>query len=302
MPECIGISARLLYKDAHSDTGKKRMNQATAMTEQVLNGILIPPCPATLTNIMREAKRPTTDMSKLAQLISQDAGIVGPLLKLANSPFIGLRNKVTSVMQAVSVLGIQNTLNLVQNIALRQSIGGDSQSFDKFWERSSLTATIAEKISARLPNISKDDAYIAALFHDCGIPVLIMKFPDYRESVMTLGKQGKTICEVENEFFSTSHAVVGNMLTRSWMLPAHVCKAILYHHDRNIFAAAENIGENVLDLIGILHMAECITDEHLNVQEMEWPLFERQVLKHFEISEQEFSEIKGDILAYLNGD
>jgi HD-like signal output (HDOD) protein len=278
------------------------MNQATAMTEQVLNGILIPPCPATLTSIMREAKRPTAEMSKLAQLISQDAGVVGPLLKLANSPFIGLRSKVTSVMQAVSVLGIQSTVNLVQNISLRQSIGGSSQSFDKFWERSSLTATIAEKIALKFPNVSKDDAYIAALFHDCGIPVLMMKFPDYRDAVMTLCKQGKSICDVENVLFSTSHAVVGNMLTRSWMIPAHVSKAILHHHDPSIFAASENIEENVLDLIAIIHMAECVIDEHLHVREMEWPQFERHVLKQFELSGQEFSELKGDMLAYLNGD
>jgi HD-like signal output (HDOD) protein len=278
-----------------------RMNQATGATEQVLNGILIPPCPVSLTNIMREAKRPTTDLAKLAHLIGQDAGIVGPLLKLANSPFIGLRSKVTSILHAVNVLGLQNTLNLVQNIALRQSLGGESQSFDKFWERSSLTASIAERVAAKFPNLSKDDAYIAALFHDCGIPVLIMKFPDYRDAVMTLCKQGKSICDVENVLFSTSHAVVGNMLTRSWMLPAPVCKAILYHHDQEIFSSsAENVGEEALDLIGVIHMAECIADEHLHVREKEWPKFEQGVLGHFEISEREFSELKGDILAFLN--
>lgn len=279
------------------------MDQANVMTEQVLNGILIPPCPASLTSIMREAKRPTTELSKLAHLISQDAGIVGPLLKLANSPFIGLRSKATSVLQAVNALGIQNTLNLVQNIALRQSLGDGSQSFEKFWERSSLAATVAEKVAAKFPNISKDDAYIAALFHDCGIPVLMMKFPEYRDAVMTLGKQGKSICDIENVLFSTSHAIVGNMLTRSWMLPAHVCKAILYHHDQSIYSSpAENIGEYVLDLIAIIHMAECITDEHLHEREQEWPKFEQNVLKHFEISALEFSELKGDILAYLNGE
>lgn len=279
------------------------MNQMNTMTEQVLSGILIPPCPASLTSIMREAKSPRSDISKLAQLIGQDAGVVAPLLKLANSPFIGLRTKATSVLQAVSALGLQKTLNLVQNIALRQSLGGESQTFEKFWERSSLSASIAEKIATKFPNISKDDAYIAALFHDCGIPVLMMKFPEYRDAVMTLSKQGKRVCDIENVLFSTSHAIVGNMLTRSWLLPAHVCKAILHHHDPSIFySTSENIGEDVLDLIAIIHMAECITDEHLHVKELEWPQFEQQVLKHFEISAQEFSELKGDILAYLNGD
>lgn len=273
------------------------------ITGQVLTGITIPPCPASLTTILREAKRPSTSLTSLAQLIGHDAGIVGPLLKLANSPFIGLRSKVTSIFQAINVLGMQNTLNLVHNIALRQSIDGASQSFEKFWERSSLTATIAEKLAVKFHNISKDDAYIAALFHDCGIPVLMMKFPEYRETVMAGCKSGKSICDVENDIFSTSHAVVGGLLTRSWMFPDHICKAILYHHDPDIFASSCGKGRSkACDLIAMVHMAECIADEHLFVRDKEWLQFEQEILKHFEMSEQEFSELKGDVLAYLNGE
>lgn len=276
---------------------------SNGITEHALKGITIPPCPASLASIMREAKRPSVSFVELASLISRDAGIVGPLLKLANSPFIGLRSKVTSVSQAISILGLQNTLNLVQNIALRQSIGGGSQSFEKFWERSSLTAAIAEKIAAKFRTVSKDDAYLAALFHDCGIPVLMMKFPEYRETVMAQCKLGKSICEVENDVFSTSHAVVGNMLTRNWMLPEHACKAVLYHHDHAIFdSLGGNARTNVCDLVGIMHMAECIADEHLFVRDKEWHQFEQEVLKYFEMSEQEFSELKGDILAFLDGE
>lgn len=272
-------------------------------TLQVLQGITIPPCPASLTSIMREVKKPSVDITTLAQLISRDAGIVGPLLKLANSPFIGLRNKVTSVFQAISVLGVQSTLNLVQNISLRQSMGGSSQSFDKFWERSSLEATIAEKIAAKFPTVSKDDAYITSLFHDCGIPVLMMKYPDYRAVVMAQSKLGKAISDIENEVFFTSHTMVGNMLTRSWMLPTNVCKAILHHHDVTIFTPGDGYGgADVCTLIGMIHMAECIADEHLNAKDRAWPLYEQDVLKHFEISKQEFFELKQDILAFLNGE
>ena len=269
--------------------------------DKVLSGITIPPCPASLTAILREAKRPSVDFNSLARLISRDAGIVGPLLKLANSPFVGLRSKVTSVLQAISVLGIQNTVNLVQNISLRQSLGGGSPVFEKFWERSSLSASIAEKVAAKFPSMSKDDAYLVALFHDCGIPVLMMKFPEYRETVMSQSQLGKSICHIENDIFSTSHTMVGNMMTRSWMLPTHISQAILHHHDATIFNSPnEFVDGNVCSLIAILHMAECITDEHLLVREKEWPIFERDVLNHFELSAQDFIEIKGDILALLN--
>jgi len=282
------------------NTNATLANQAA---DKILSGITIPPCPASLTSILREAKHPSADFNSLARLISRDAGIVGPLLKLANSPFVGLRSKVTSVLQAISVLGMKNTVNLVQNISLRQSLGGDSPTFEKFWERSSLSASIAEKVAAKFPSVSKDDAYLVALFHDCGIPVLMMKFPEYRETVIKHSQQGMSICDIENDYFSTSHTVVGNMLTRSWMLPAHISQAILYHHDPTIFSSSGGlVDSNVCSLIAILHMAECITDEHLLVREMEWPIFERDVLKHFELSAQDFIEIKGDILAFLNGE
>ena len=273
------------------------------ITEKALLGLNIPACPASLTTILREAKNPSTDFNRLARLISRDAGITGPLLKLANSPFLGLGRKVTSVLQAISVLGLQNTLNLVQNIALKQSLGGGSHNFEKFWERSTLSATIAERIAVKFPSISKDDAYLAALFHDCGIPVLMMKFPEYRDTLIAQGKLGKPICDIENDHFSTSHPVVGYMLTRNWMLPAHISKAILHHHDSTIFSATTGrIEAAICNLIGVVHMAEYVADEHLLVREKSWHLFERDVLKHFEMSAQEFAEIKEDVLAFLNGE
>jgi HD-like signal output (HDOD) protein len=275
----------------------------TDITEKALNGIAVPACPASLTSILSAAKRPSSDLDHLANLISKDAGIVGPLLQLANSPYVGLKSKVSSVFQAVSVLGMQRTLNLVQNISLRQSVGSPPHSFDKFWERSSLTASIAEKIAPTFPTVSKDDAYIAALFHDCGIPLLIMKFPEYRETVMEQCKFGKFIIDVENDIFSTSHSVVGHFLARKWMLSPHIYNAILYHHEHTILTVRkEDTGVDVCDLIGIIHIAEYIADEHLHVEDKEWPQFEHDVLNHLNISAQELLEVKGDILAQLNGE
>jgi HD-like signal output (HDOD) protein len=271
------------------------------ISDLVLNGINIPPCPSTLTAIMRESKKSSADFVSVASLINRDAGIVGPLLKLANSPFVGLKSKVTTVFQAINVLGMQNTLNLVQNIALRQSMEGGIHRFEKFWDRSTLSATIAKKIAAKFTPVSKDDAYIAALFHDCGIPVLMMKYAEYFQTVMAQHKDGKSICEVENKMYSTSHPVVGNLLTRNWMLPAQVSKAILHHHDDSLFTSKnENVSDDVRTLISIIHMADCVADEHLHVLDTEWAMFQHGVLQQVDMSDQEFAELKDDLLAQLN--
>lgn len=294
---------RALTINNNSKGREMQLGHPISITGQALAGIYIPPCPASLTNIMREAKRSSVNLDTLARLIGREAGIVGPMLKLANSPIHGLASKVTSIFQALNVLGVQSTINLIHNIALRQSIGGGSHRFEKFWERSSLAAAIAERISVKFNHISKNDAYMAALFHDCGIPVLMMKNPNYRETVMAECKQGKSLCEVENDIFSTSHAVVGGILTRAWMLSEHICKAILYHHDPDILASPQGKERNkVSDLIALLHIAEGIADEHLFVRDSEWPQFEWDVLKYFDLSAQEFFELKGDTLAFLSGE
>ncbi len=267
-------------------------------TENVLMGIAIPPCPSTLTAILREAKNPAVDFASLSLLINQDAGIVGPLLKLANSSQVGLNKKVGSVFQALSVLGMQNTINLVQNIAIRQSIGDDAERFESFWERSTIEAHLAEKVARKLPNINKADAYLATLFHDCGIPILMMKFPRYAEVMREQSRLGLCISKSEGDIFYTNHTVIGNMLTRNWMLPAHISKAILLHHELSAFNSGE--APEVCDLIGVMHIAQYIADEHFNAEPKEWHRFERTVLKHFALSSQELLEIKNDLLADLN--
>lgn len=272
-------------------------------TDQTLSGIFIPPCPSMLNELMRAIKNPESDLEVIANLISKDAGMLAPLLKLANSPFVGLRTKVTSVFQAINVLGMKNISNLVHNIALRQSLSGEGPSFEKFWERSSIAATVAERMAARFPTLSREESYLAALFHDCGIPVLMQKFPDYRATVMAASAKCIPLCEAEDTHFSTNHAVVGSMLTRSWELPARVSTAIRFHHDDTIFTSpGSHAGEDVRDLIGLIHMAECVTDEHLHVREPEWGVHSEHVLTHFEMSEHEFSELKWDMLSHLAGD
>jgi HD-like signal output (HDOD) protein len=186
---------------------------------------------------------------------------------------------------------------------LRQSLGGGSEEFEKFWEKSSLTAIIAERLAPKFHLASKDDAYLAALFHDCGIPVLMLKFPEYRAIISENEHLGVSVCDIENKHFFTTHPIVGNMLTRSWKLPAHISKTILYHHDATIFSESSgDIEPAVRNLIAIVHMAECIADEQLLVRAGSWLEFEPLVLKHLDISSGEFSELKGDTLAFLNGE
>lgn len=265
--------------------------------------VKIPPCPALLQEVAKEARNPDVDLARIAAHVKRDAAMTAALLKLVNSPLYGIRGKITSVPQAISFLGLKTTLNLLNNVALSQSMGDGSEKFAKFWERSSLCAAVSARIARKIFGLSPDDAYVATLFHDCGIPVLMQHYPNYRETVIAHSDQGKGIHEVENEHFSTTHAIVGNMLARSWFLPQHVCQTILHHHDSTIFSSiSDRIGEDVRRLIGIVHIAELVVDEYFCQKNPEWERVASDVLACLGLSGQEFREMKGDMLEFLSGE
>lgn len=271
--------------------------------EQVLNGIHLPPCPTTLIAVMKEAKSEDAELGVIARLIAQDVGLSAPMLKMANSPYFGLRTKVSSIQQAVSVLGTRNTVNLLSNVALRANVVPNVPNLNEFWDRSSLTALAASHIAAQIPGMSRDDAYTVGLFHDCGIPVLMQKYPDYAENVGEMTRISGNICQAENTCYSTTHAVVGNLLARNWLLPPQMCRAILSHHDLTIFASASDYQSiEVCNWIGVIHAAEYIVDSHLHLNNDSWEIWRPHVLKHLQFSEMEFADLRSDVVGVLGGD
>lgn len=273
----------------------------THAAEQVLNGIHLPPCPAVLMNAMKEARSEQADMNRIANLISQDIGLSAPMLKLANSPYFNRRNRVSTVQQAVTVLGLRNTINLLSNVALRANVVPDLAGMDKFWDYSGITAYAASYIAGKTPGISRDDAYTVTLFHNCGIPVLMQKFPDYTKNIDEMAHANGHICDIENACYSTTHAVVGNLLARNWLLPQTMCRAILHHHDLTIFSSInEQSHTEICNWIGIIHAAEYIADLHFELQNNSWEIWQPEVLKHLQFDEQEFADLCNDLLNTLS--
>ena len=150
--------------------------------ESLLKGINIPPRPTVVTGIAAERLKREPDINRISSLIATDVALSAAMLKVVNSPLYGLSRKLSSVRQAVSVLGLDNTTQLVTGLALRKTLPA-GQSLDRFWDSTAEVAMISASLASRMPGIARDDAYSHGLFRDCGIPILMQKFPDYRETL-----------------------------------------------------------------------------------------------------------------------
>jgi len=201
--------------------------------DRLANDLVIPPCPAILAKFTAEMNRDDPDLRKLAGLIGTDAALSAAMLSTVNSPFYGLSRKASNIQHALTILGLRSGANLITRLLLRQAFPAASGSLmQKFWDDSLQMTDTAAQISGEFKCIDRDEAQTYALFRDCGMAVMIAKFPDYGEVLAAHGRSpGVARMMAEDARYRFNHARVGYALARGWFLPEPMCKAILFHHD-----------------------------------------------------------------------
>lgn len=228
-----------------------------------LAAIRIPPCPAAVTEVLREARKEDPDFKVLSRIIASDVGMSAMAVKLANSPMFGSAARVKNVQQAISRLGTSNVLNVVIAAALRSSAEGLPADFmDRFWGLASARALCAGLLARKHVGIPPEDAYTYALFQNAAVPVLMQHFSNYAALYASAGDHGDKLVALEREHFHSDHAVVGWLLARNWGLPAKIASAIQHHHNPERYILPEDqLPSNALALIAVTQLAEYIIAE-----------------------------------------
>ena len=277
----------------------------SAEISQVLGNIVIPPCPRIVLAMVEEARRDEPDFLKLDKLISGDMGLASAVIKTANSPYYGLNHKVLAVKSALHVLGLGAVTNIVTLLALRNALSGPGQAsdpfWDQFWDRTNYHAIACARLARQLRFISMDGAYTFGLFNDCGIPVLVQRFADYKDTLQQASTSDWPLVEFENERYQTTHAQVGSALARSWHLPELICNAIADHHNFDLFDQGSSTGQgDVAALAAISLIADYLVNDFLGTrQDSEWQRQGAQALDYLGLDEDELFENRTEIFDEL---
>jgi HD-like signal output (HDOD) protein len=204
-----------------------------ALLESSLKDIGIPPRPAILERISSEMLKDEPDFKRLANIIGADVSLAAGLIKTANSPFFGTRGRVRSVNEALVMLGLDVASRAIAGIILRKVFPA-SLHLERFWDASARIARLSGWLAKQVGRnkLRQDDAYTFGLFRDCGIPVLLMRFPGYgRVLAAANAEERQGFTAIEDAQLPTNHAMVGCLLAQSWWLPEETCLAIRHHHD-----------------------------------------------------------------------
>ncbi|GAA3944530.1 HDOD domain-containing protein [Litoribacillus peritrichatus] len=257
--------------------------------KHVLQGIRIPPQPQIMVDLQMEQAMPDPDISRIADLISKDVGLAGTILKIVNSPFFGLSNKITSVGQAVNLLSFNSVINIVNGLTIRSEMSDeDIVALNRFWDSANDISMVAATIAKEIGYKHHDEAYLLGLFHNCGIPLMMKRFgvEDYSNTMTAAyGADSERIIDIENDKYNTNHAVVGYYTAKAWNMPTHLCAAIAEHHNlKQLFIDPEGIDSEKKNLIAILKLADhiCASCKVLGGQstDHEWNRYGSKILEH----------------------
>ena len=269
--------------------------------QQALQGISVPPQPQIMVDLQMEQYMPDPDLEVIARLISQDPGLSGALLKIVNSSYYGLSNKIASIQRAVNLLGSRSIINLINAQSIKGEMSDDTiVTLNRFWDTAQDVAMTCLTLAKRTGAQAVDEAYALGLFHDCGVPLMLKRFPNYMSVLEQAYANAGPDCRVvdtENNAFNTNHAVVGYYTAKSWRLPEHVTDAIANHHNAlAVFSDESSRNSQLKNLLAILKMAEHICSSYRvlgnQAVDHEWNAIGHLVLDYVGLSDYDFESMK----------
>jgi HD-like signal output (HDOD) protein len=258
------------------------------------SGIRIPPQPRLVTEIVEMLRAGQLDMRVMADAIAQDAGLTAMLYKLTRSAAYARRRPPQSVEQILVLLGLRQAALLVQSYGLTVAMDGSTPLLEQFWARSTDIAQLASVIAyerVSVCNVFPEQAYMVGIFHDCGVPVLMQRFPDYCAATGVDGVNRKWAdVRTEDLAFNVDHCSIGYLLARHWRLPDFVADAILHHHD---FTAP---GQASRTMVAVLQLAIQLHSEAHGLANPDWAQAHGLVLEELGLHRDDLLEFCDTVL------
>ena len=269
--------------------------------QHILQGIRIPPQPQILVDLQMEQVMPDPDINRIARLIQQDVGLAGTILKVVNSPFFGLRSRIASINQAVNLMGINSVINIINGISIKSQMSDETIiSMNRFWDTTNDIAQVSMQVARQVGYPNPDIAYLLGLFHNCGIPLLMMRFDNYLRVIeQSYADPSCRVVDVENRLLNTNHAVIGYYTAKSWNLPRNICDVIAEHHSAiRYFSSDHQQDSENKTLLAILKIAEHICGNYSILgkqrEDLEWDSIRQEVLTYLGLGEYDLEQMEAN--------
>ena len=192
------------------------------------------PFPQIALEVLDIAYSKDCNFKKLSNKIEQDQNLVANMLRMANSAYFGHMKKITSILDIIVRLGLENVKMIAISSASLGVLKSPQEAYHMepgdLWQHTFATATLAAIIGKYAQYQECTALYTAGLLHDVGKVILngpllseIFNNPD-------LVHENMDIIDYERTFLQTDHARVGMVLLQQWNLPGEITTPVGFHH------------------------------------------------------------------------
>ncbi|OQX57384.1 HD family phosphohydrolase [candidate division KSB1 bacterium] len=228
-------------------------------TMKILDNVSdLPTLPTVYTKVSKLVENPNSTVAQVAKVIEADQAITAKVLRLVNSSFFGFSRKISTVNQAIILLGFNTIRNTVLSVSMFNSFRLNKNgmlNLSEFWRHSIGCGLISGLLEVRLNADLREEAFAAGILHDIGKLVLDRYFPN--EFIAALKHAQTEQCqlrEAEKVVIGVSHDEVGEYLAERWRLPHKLVEAIALHHLPSNFRSSPK-------LVSIVHIANIFVQE-----------------------------------------
>jgi HD-like signal output (HDOD) protein len=263
----VGAAHQFLAKPCDPDVVKETICRACALRELLTNGNLellvsemksLPSVPSLYMELMKELEASEPSIKNVSQIISRDPGMTAKILQLVNSAFFGLRRRISSAADAVSLLGLDTTKTLVLSIRIFsefEAACARQLPVEEIWSHSLRVAALAQAIArAETSNTElAQAAFTAGLLHEVGRLILADRLGDrYRQVMAAIECDPIPVAMAERNVFGAAHPEVGAYLLGLWGLPNSIVEAVAFYDNPS------NSNATHFDALTAVHIADCL--------------------------------------------
>ncbi len=242
----------------------------------------LPALPDVPLRVLKMAGDDTLPIGEISAVIQRDPALTINILRVSNSAYYGVRQRVSSLTMAMTLLGLNEIVNLVVGVAIISMFGGPGRERQlpgrAFWRHSLGTAVASKMLVEHFRFDGYEDAFVAGLIHDIGVLICSQYLPgQFRQVLDVMEHTGQGMAHAEQEVMGTSHAEIGAWAAQHWQLPPLLVEALRFHHTP-LDALAQAAASERPALAAIVHLADRVAAEDalpfLESQEDQEPLDE----------------------------
>ncbi len=194
-----------------------------------------PGMPTTAAKLLPLLDNADSTASEIESILKYDPGLTATILNLTNSAYFGIPTRISSVKQAIVLLGWKRLLQVVMTICMSPLMNKTIPGYDlprgALWQHSVAVSVAAEILVKELKIPDADEVFTAALLHDVGKLILGGFVKEDLQNIEDMVTKGIAFDVAESMVLGTNHAEIGGQILDKWSFPSDLVSAVQWHHD-----------------------------------------------------------------------